>query len=244
MKNLLVLLSTTTDTVNFQYIFGIVVLVVVAASVVVAVYNHLKSNKTEEELKVFLKSIQSIVQTETINFITELNFKNIAMANHGSLTIAEAIMIERIYDRIYDVCEEQLDQEYADNPIYIFLKKALTRDAIQDFMDGILANQKIHDMLCKKIEDHINDSNQDETAMALEAEQEQINYEAENEDPDEEVDEISPEEAAGAMDIELIPPTDEAEDDFEEGTEVVGEETVVEDPLDKFLSETAEDTED
>lgn len=222
------ILATIEPSTIVSYNIGLLIL----ALGIVLVVKHMKENKASGELDRFIKEITEILRQEITSFILKIDFHAI-VTEQASIADAEIELVNQLYDKFWELVVRHLDEVYADEPIYIMMKKNLTPEFVRSVADVIINSEAVQNLISDKISEEAAEDDADE----LEAEYEKLNEEIEN-------DTLAGGETVPEIDLEkefpdkepLIPPSDTMEDDVE----VVGEETE-EVPLAELTEEIASD---
>lgn len=214
----------------------IISLIILVTSIVLLVKKYKSMPNGEIELDNFLKDIQSIVKKRIIEFIENFDFSTIK-EDYINL---QATLIENIYDDIYDLVEEELEAIYGNDEaelIYKAIKKIITREKIESYVNTIYSADDIQDKLAdlfnialadqnKKIEEEdaeLNAENEKECIQDIE------NAEKEVDDSNSTVPVLDPMKLNGVDNGEevIIPPSEEESDVVDVDTVEVIEESEV-----------------
>lgn len=137
------LLTTSTQTATqpstiASYVIGVIII----ALAFYFIYKKTKTTKDGQvELNSFLNKIQDTIKAAIADFIGQVDFTN--LQNTDFVTI-ESVLFVKLYNELYDVCMEELQKVYKDDPIEMaLLQKLLTKEKIKSYMETIWSSDDI-----------------------------------------------------------------------------------------------------
>lgn len=229
------ILLTTSQLSSETIITTIISLIILVAGVVLLVKKYKSMPNGEAELDSFLKDIQSIVRKRIIEFIENFDFSTIK-EDYVNL---QATLIENVYDDIYNLVEAELEAIYDNDDaelIYKAIKKIITREKIESYVNTIYSADDIQDKLADLFNTALADQNK-----RIEEEDKELNAELESEcienidiiedvdDSDSTVPYLDPLRLNGVDNGEevIIPPIEEESETVDSNTVEIIEETEI-----------------
>lgn len=165
------ILLTASQTSPETIVTTIITLIILGLGVVLLVKKYKSMPNGEDELNNFLNDIQGIVRKRILEFIGNFDFNTIK-EDYINL---QATLIENIYEDIYVLVEAELEAIYGNEEgelIYKAIKKIITREKIESYVNTIYSAQDIQDKLADLFNTALSDQNKkiEEEDAALNAE--------------------------------------------------------------------------
>lgn len=201
-----VLLSA--DTASFSQVLTACIGAAIIVGIFILLYNK-NYSKNEAALNEFLDKIENIVKQHIIELIENIDINNIK----ESFIVFQSEFFGNLYNDIYDLCLEELEKY--DKVAGALIKKVLTKEKIEDYVNILIEDGEIQDKLADLYNAIVKDK-VDDIVLADELLAEEVaKYEEDVETNDESVEELDPMVGDALMppvEENIIPPTEEESD--------------------------------
>ena len=152
-----------------KFITPIIVLGIIFAYVIY----KMSTDKGRDELDLFLDSIKNKFETRMIEYIDALDFSNFL-----SLNDAQKDILNTMYNELWELAVNELDNYVHDPFNKVLIKKYLTRKNIEDCVNAIFLNKEVQSLFSEKYDANLEEGIR--LAIAKEEEMKSINYDIEN----------------------------------------------------------------
>ena len=180
-----------------------IVAVLILAAIIGYLYMKKKSDKEKgnDEVERFLKSLESIFQKFILSYIDAIDITNIVNINEAQLEI-----LESMYDDLWKLTLEELDETVSDEFNKTLIKKFLTRENVEAIARQLFESPTVQEKFTKKYNKHVVAA----SAFADQYEEDAVKFNGEidsiEENPD--LKPMDPNDI-GIGEVELNPQTDE-----------------------------------